>query len=418
MEKYSFSMNPSTSKPNIKNLSKSEIFLEYLPTDKNGRKIDIFLLKNAQTVGDNYYPNLLLKNKKGLYRPINEKVMSLGEIEINNLEFENNKVSEVEKNPVFFFIYNTDNYYHFIYDTLPYLISYFHLKSLVPNLKLLMNYPNPEKSDFYRFVKEFLEILDIIDDDILIIKGDTIYEQVYISTSYTHGLDSNKPPRNEVYGFYKKIVSLANRITRPTITEYPKKIYISRRTWQGSDTTNIGTNYTTRRRMINEDELVEYLTSKGFSEIFTENLSTIDKINLFHNAESIVGAIGGGLCNVLFSKNAELLVLVSPTFLEVNSRFKYSFVNTNTNYFFSTEHSEKDKWKKYMRVRTKDNLIGEIQEIYDESLLISYTKKFVTGWNNEVEFDRMVVEKKDCHQLDNGLNSPWFVNLEELKNKV
>ena len=40
--------------------------------------------------------------------------------EINNKKIINENV--------FFFIYNFDNYYHFLYDTLPYLYTYFELK--------------------------------------------------------------------------------------------------------------------------------------------------------------------------------------------------------------------------------------------------------------------------------------------------
>ena len=34
----------------------------------------------------------------------------------------------IEEN-VFFFIYNFDNYYHFLYDTIPYLYTYLELKN-------------------------------------------------------------------------------------------------------------------------------------------------------------------------------------------------------------------------------------------------------------------------------------------------
>ena len=61
-----------------------------------------------------------------------------------------------------------DNYFHFVYDTLPYLISFFELKKEIPNLKLLMNYPNFQKNKFYTFVNEFLEILNIMSTDIKI----------------------------------------------------------------------------------------------------------------------------------------------------------------------------------------------------------------------------------------------------------
>ena len=50
-----------------------------------------------------------------------------------------------------------------------------------------------------------------------------IYKKVYISSSYTHDIDSNLPPRNEIYEFFKKIVeSVKNKFTNDT----PKKITV------------------------------------------------------------------------------------------------------------------------------------------------------------------------------------------------
>ena len=56
----------------------------------------------------------------------------------------NNKV----ETPVFFFIYNVENYYHFIYDTLPYLYYYFEVKKSVSNLKLLIENHKMVLNDF------------------------------------------------------------------------------------------------------------------------------------------------------------------------------------------------------------------------------------------------------------------------------
>jgi hypothetical protein len=48
----------------------------------------------------------------------------------------------------------------------------------------------------------------------------------------------------------------------------------------------------------------------------------------FSNATHIIGAIDCGISNVLFSpKNTKLEAIVSPTFLNVNMRFKYSLDN-------------------------------------------------------------------------------------------
>ena len=289
----------------------------------------------------------------------------------------------------------------------------------MPGLKLLMHYPNEQKRVFYPFITEFLEILNIHADDIVLLDENTMYSNIYVSTSYTHDIDSNLPPRNEIYGFYQNIVSVVkDRYNTSVVT--PRKIYVSRRTWLHNDFSNIGTNYTTRRRLVNEDELVEKIKRDGYEEVFTEKLSTIEKILYFANATHVVGAIGGGISNVLFSpKTTKLEAIVSPTFLNVNNRFRYSLDCVDVNYNFNTEHVEKTEFKTYMRVKTKNDhtydiksmsaghIVGEIEKIYDNKLLVSYTDGSNTGWNAQNEYKQIELNKHDAEKLDDGLNSPW-----------
>lgn len=383
--------------------------------DKNNREINIYKIENCTPIGHNlYYPNVLLKTIDNLILPILEKTMSLNSgtiYEKNDMKY-NDCITDknpyaIFKNPLFFFIYNTDNYFHFLYDSLPYLISYFELKKEIPNLKILMQYPNEQKNSFYPFVKEFLEILNIYKEDIIIIDETIQYKQIYISTSYTHDIDSNLPPRQEIYEFYKDIVKSVKCKHENLYT--PTKIYVSRRTWLHNDFTNIGTNYTTRRKLTNEDEVVEQLKKKGFVEVFTEKLSTIEKVMYFANATHVIGAIGGGISNVVFStKDTKLEVLVSPTFLDVNIRFKYSLDCVDVYYNMNSEHVEKTKFKTYMRVKTKDGkIIGEIEKIFDDSLLVSYTDGSNTGWNSQNLYKQIELKIADVEKMDEGLNSPW-----------
>ena len=301
-------------------------------TDSNGRTIYIYQLNNVSPIGESlFYPNVLLNetNSSSIFNPINETTMSLKSIEKEYGDMKPSIITKVENDNMFFFVYNTDNYFHFVYDTLPYLITYKELLKSDPNIKLLMNYPNSGKKEHYKFVMEFLAILDIDLSNIKIIDKNTEYNSVLISTSYTHDFNSNLPPRQEIYSFYKEIVNKFKYSVYSVNT--PKKIYISRRSWLHGDYSNIGTNYTTRRKMINEDALVDLLSKEGYIEVFTENMSTVEKIVMFSNAESVIGAIGGGLCNILFSKETcKLIAIISPTFLEVNERFKFSFNNVNT----------------------------------------------------------------------------------------
>jgi hypothetical protein len=372
--------------------------------------------ENCSLTGYNiYYPNVLINTNNELILPLLERTMSLKMSSIyekTNMEFIINNdylEKEIIDFPLFFFIYNTDNYFHFLYDTLPYLISYLYLKKKIPELKLLIQYPNSEKKDFYQFIIEFLNILEITNKDLVIATENVLYKTIYISQSYTHDFDSNLPPRKEIYDFYQFIVDKVKKIH--TINT-PNKIYISRRTWLHNDFSNIGTNYTTRRKMVNEDDVVQKLKKEGYVEIFTEKLSTIEKIIYFSNAKYIKGAIGGGVANVLFSpKETNLEVYVSPFFLDINHRFKYCLDNVNTKYNLDTENFEKDKFKKYMRVKSiNDKIIGEIEDIFDDYVIISYTDGSNTGWNSQIKYNKMKIKKEEIICIDNGLNSSWIIN--------
>lgn len=396
------------------NLIDLKPFKTLLGVDDNGREINLYKLTNAQFhEGNIYYPNVIVRSKGIDVKPINETVLSLKDITFSSNNKKLLEIKDRDSNPYFFFIYNTDNYYHFVYDTLPYLISFFELKKEIPELKLLMGYPNPQKNEHYKFVTEFLSLLSITDDVLTILNPTIIYDTIYVSNSYTHDGKSNIKPRSEIYDFYNNIVkTITNTHNKKDL---PKKIYISRRTWVSNDTSNIGTNYTTKRRLINEDDIVNYLTGKGFVEVFTETLSTVDKILLFSNAKHIVGPIGGGLCNVLFStKETKLTVLNSPTFFDVNYRFLFSFENVDYKILDISEHVEKSEIKKFMRVKFEDK-VGEVVDIDGDLVTIHYSNIDVGGWNNEINFIKTVKDISEVSPLDKGLNSEWIIDIKSLK---
>jgi len=395
--------------------------INFLKEDENKRSINIYTLNECILDGVNLnYPNSLIytKETQKLYLPVNEQTMSLKSQTIyhtQGLKYEcDNTIHKEYENPVFFFIYNVENYYHFLYDSIPNLISYFHLKKSNSNLKILINYP-PDKQEFYKFIIEFFDILGVT-NDLVIVEKNTEYKKIYITDSYTHNGMSNVSPRKEIFDFYKLIVTLALQKEKEIKTKTYDCIYISRRTWIHEDYSNIGTNYTTRRKLVNEDELVTSLGNMGVKEIFTENLSMIEKIVLFNKAKFIIGPIGGGLANVVFSNpSTKLIALISPTFLTVNQRFKFSLDCVNVLYFHNTNHIEHGNFKTYMRVKTDADIIGEIVEVYEDELLISYCEsKSNVGWNFEKEYKKTKISKSNAIKLDDGLNSPWIINLDKL----
>jgi len=400
----------------INNLNQITKFKTLFTTDSNGREIYLCKISNVQFYKDNFfYPNVLLFNGENTIRPINETILSLKDINLKNNDKELLSIRKIDSNPYFFFIYNTDNYYHFIYDTLPYLISFFNLKKNIPKLKLLMNYSTPQQKIHYRFVKEFLNILSITDKDITIVNPSFKYETLYVSNSYTHDGKSNKPPRDEIYDFYKKIIKIVKNNNINKNKPLPKKIYISRRTWVSGDVSNIGTNYTTKRKMKNEDDVVNFFISIGFVEVFTETLTTEEKILMFNSADHVVGPIGGGLSNTIFSKKpTKLHVLNSPTFFDVNYRFIYSFNPVDYKILNISSHTEKGDVKKYMRAKFEDK-VGEIVDINNDKVTIIYSDNDVSGWNSSITYKTKEKNINEIQILDGGLNSEWQINMEKLK---
>jgi len=383
--------------------------------DENGRQVKVFKLSKVELYKNNlHYPNIRLLSREDneTYNPIREKIMSMPDEAVEIESLQRGIINHHEKTPVFFFVYNTDNYYHFIYDTLPYLITYRELKKEHPELKLLISTPNRHQSKLNKFVLEFLNLLKISEKDLLVANSETEYETVYVSSSYTHEIDSNLPPRKEIYALYEE---MGNKVK--TNTGFPSRIYVSRRSHRHKNYENMGTNYTIKRRLVNEDELVGFLKTKGYTEVFTELLSTEEKINMFKGCKKIIGPIGGGLCNALFSrKDTTLTPIVSPFFLDINKRFSYSFSGVKTNYFTDTSHVEDGPFKKHMRVRIKNKKVtGEIQDMEKDTLRIIYDDTGVAGWNSQVEYKTLEVDKENVERVDPGLNSIWKMNLNKFK---
>ena len=339
------------------------------PKDENGRDIEVAYFFSCQFTGlSKHYPQPLIYSyqTQKLILPTKEMFMSLGRGTVYekdmkygvNLPFQFKNFCSV---PVFYFVYNMANYYHFIYDTLPYLYSYFNEKQIHPELKLLVS-PPEGKEDLYPFVWECLELLGIYGEDVVFLNPDTLYNTIVVGSSLTHNGLSNSLPHKGVFDIIGRMKGNC---------EGPEKIYVSRRTWLHNKFDNIGTNYTERRRCVNEDEVAELFKSYGYEEVFCENMNMKEKIGLFNSAKYVAGPIGGGMCNVIFSSpKTKVISINSPLFFDINSRFEYSMSHTKLNHFNDTEF---------------------VQEIQGS------------------------VESEGSLSISGGLNSPWKVDINKLK---
>ena len=169
--------------------------------------------------------------------------------------------------------------------------------------------------------------------------------------------------------------------------------------------------------MVNEDDLVDQLVKKGFVEIFAENLSTDEKISLFSNADIIIGSIGGGMANLLFSsKQTRAIVLVTPYFLDINYRFRYSLENADLIYFNDIQtYKEENSIPLFCRVKINlDGRIGEIIDYTNNKYTINLSNNDIAGFNNLLEYEKVILNDTEFKLLDNGLNSPHIVTIQNL----
>lgn len=75
-----------------------------------------------------------------------------------------------------------------------------------------------------------------------------------------------------------------------------------------------------RRRIVNEIELEHILSQYDFEIIETENLSFRDEVELFSEAEAIVGVHGAGMTNALFAPpKCKVLEIFDPNHMAVNN---------------------------------------------------------------------------------------------------
>lgn len=301
------------------------------------RDVKVGHFKNCTIDGHSlHYPQPLLRCGDELILPTIERFMSLnrGTIYEENMELEPRQVAidKIEKNPVFYFVYNCANYFHWIYDTVPYLYHYINERKNTSNLKLLINVPE-NKEDLYPFVYETLSLLGIAKSDLVFLQGNTQYNKVIIGSSLTHNRASLLPPHKGLYSVL--------RLMRGSKSN-EKYIYISRRTWSQPSNNNIGSNYTQERKCVNEDEVALIFRERGFKEIFCENLSMKDKIGLFENARFVAGPSGGGMANVLFCKaSTTVLSINDPDFFTVNKRLEHALSHTRLHHFNSTRFVDK-----------------------------------------------------------------------------
>lgn len=87
---------------------------------------------------------------------------------------------------------------------------------------------------------------------------------------------------------YLRKIALQDALRTPAHSSYPKKIFLRRKSGL---------------RNYNQDEVFNYLSVFGFTEIFIEDLSFIEQVRTVHHADYIVGPTGAAWTNLIFCRS-------------------------------------------------------------------------------------------------------------------
>lgn len=179
------------------------------------------------------------------------------------------------------------NYGHWYRDVLRQLYG------VLPRLPEDVRFVVPSKLAAYQ--RETISALGIAQERLIPIEYDQIYAvpQLYFTPHTEDPTAGWRWLRDKLLAYF------GIQPTRGT-----RRLYISRRS--GSS-----------RRVINEDEVLVCLERFGFETILPETMSLGEQVQVFAQAEIVVGSHGAGLTNLLFAPSGTLLVdIMTPSFVD------------------------------------------------------------------------------------------------------
>ena len=111
-------------------------------------------------------------------------------------------------------------------------------------------------------------------------------------------------------------------LNKSTATNKKNKIYIDRNEANG--------NFRSSRSISNEDEIKKYLLKNNFIFARLHEMKFNEEVDLFHNAECVVGLHGAGLINIVFCRPGTRVIELINT--STKSHFEVIAKKNNLNY--------------------------------------------------------------------------------------
>jgi len=180
-----------------------------------------------------------------------------------------------------------DNYAHWVTYGLPAWL-YFREELMPKGVKLVLG-------NLTKFHREALRLLGINSDAIFVMPDQIV---VFEQLSMMSPINMWCPPRL-LAGVGQTLANLAD-MAKPGLL-VPKRIYLSRRDVD-------------RRRLLNEEKLVDMLSLHGFISIACSELSFDEQVRTFSKADIVIGVHGAALGNTLFCRRGTRVIEVFPEY--------------------------------------------------------------------------------------------------------
>lgn len=189
-------------------------------------------------------------------------------------------------------LFRRDSYYHWLVDQLPTVRGLKEYKKVTGRDVAVVVEPNPP--DWIRETLSLVGVNNVVPLDTPVAKTDRL-----IVPSCRESAPRNQsvyePSREDIKWLSGEIKSRA----KSTSTEHPDRIYISRE------------NFLDRGRYVsNREDLKRVLEEFGITMYTPETLSIAEQVNLYGNADLLMGPHGAGLTNMIFSEETSVIELL------------------------------------------------------------------------------------------------------------
>ncbi len=194
------------------------------------------------------------------------------------------------------------NYYHFIYEFLP-KFELFENVSEYKEIPLILDAGCSKVPQYMELVRLFNSDnrgLVFIDKCELLLVRQLIYPS-FVNRIPPHYKNPEKIAASDCLFAFANLNFIRKRLIGCQGKNYSKRIFLSRAKQ--------------KRRTFNEESIFEICKEFDFQKIETEKLSIIDQIQVFSNAEVIIGGSGAAFSNLLFCKEGcKVICLTGYTF--------------------------------------------------------------------------------------------------------